>query len=181
MGIIALIPIIIFFGTGVLSKDDFNQFTWTIVFLAMGGIALGKGVLTSGLLDIFDTLIRDILQDLDLYTIVILLSFIVLVISTFISHTISAVLLVPIAEQVGRTVGGGNSGNLLVFLTGLVCSCGMGMSVSGFPNQTAATQEDELGELYLDNLDFLKNGVPASVLATLVVATVGFLMMKVIG
>lgn len=61
------------------------------------------------------------------------------------------------------------------------------MPVSGFPNQTAcvlvrflcnlrkftfvlcrATQEDELGELYLSNMDFLLNGVPASIIATLV-------------
>jgi phosphate transporter len=32
----------------------------------------------------------------------------------------------------------------------------------------SATQEDELGELYLTNVDFLKNGVPSSVIATLV-------------
>ncbi len=31
-----------------------------------------------------------------------------------------------------------------------------------------ATQEDELGELYLTNVDFLKNGVPSSIIATLV-------------
>lgn len=32
----------------------------------------------------------------------------------------------------------------------------------------SAAQEDELGRLYLTNMDFLKNGVPASVIATLV-------------
>lgn len=31
-----------------------------------------------------------------------------------------------------------------------------------------ATQEDELGQLYLSNIDFLKNGIPASIIATLV-------------
>lgn len=31
-----------------------------------------------------------------------------------------------------------------------------------------ATQENELGELYLSNVDFLKNGVPASIVATVV-------------
>lgn len=34
--------------------------------------------------------------------------------------------------------------------------------------QYSATQEDELGELYLSNIDFLKNGVPASIIATAV-------------
>jgi phosphate transporter len=61
------------------------------------------------------------------------------------------------------------------------------MPVSGFPNQTAcvpyfysresnlsairATQEDEMGQLYLTNVDFLKNGIPASVIAALVCVT----------
>jgi phosphate transporter len=33
--------------------------------------------------------------------------------------------------------GPGNHANLLIFVTGLICSAGMGMPVSGFPNQTA--------------------------------------------
>jgi hypothetical protein len=111
------------------------------------------------------------------------------IISTFISHTIASVLLVPIAKEVGSNLPGHHQ-NLLIFITGLICSAGMGMPVSGFPNQTAsvpttlhvlchtgspdslgffsATVEDELGELYLSNVDFLKNGVPASIIATLV-------------
>ena len=32
----------------------------------------------------------------------------------------------------------------------------------------SATQEDEMGQLYLSNVDFLKNGVPASIIATMV-------------
>ena len=59
------------------------------------------------------------------------------VISTFISHTIAAVLLVPIAQEVGKTMPGGDYSNLLIFITGLICSTGMGMPVSVFPNQTA--------------------------------------------
>ncbi|KAJ7503249.1 SPX domain-containing protein [Mycena galericulata] len=180
MGVIAIIPIVAFFATGVLKKDDFEQFAWTIVFLAMGGIALGKGVDSSGLLEVLDGLIRQLLDGVELYSVVLILSPIVLVISTFISHTIASVLLVPIAKEVGSNLGG-NHQNLLIFITGLICSAGMGMPVSGFPNQTAATQEDELGELYLTNIDFLKNGVPASIIATLVVATIGFLLMKAIG
>ncbi|KAF8193323.1 SPX domain-containing protein [Pholiota molesta] len=167
MGVIALIPVVAFFSTGVLKKDDFDNFMWTIVFLAMGGIALGKGVMSSGLLKVLDDIIRHLVEGYKLYHVVLILSPIVLVISTFISHTIASVLLVPIAKAVGDNLPGEHA-NLLIFITGLICSCGMGMPVSGFPNQTAATQEDELGELYLSNIDFLKNGVPASVIATLV-------------
>ncbi|KAJ8077599.1 low-affinity phosphate transporter [Marasmius tenuissimus] len=180
MGVIAIIPIVAFFSTGVLKKDDFEQFTWTIVFLAMGGIALGKGVTSSGLLEIMGGIIRDMVDGFSLYSVVLILSPIVLVVSTFISHTIASVLLVPIAKEVGIGMGGHHE-NLLIFITALICSAGMGMPVSGFPNQTAAAQEDELGELYLSNVDFLKNGVPASIVATLVVSTVGFLLMQAIG
>ncbi|KAF8835671.1 Sodium/sulfate symporter, partial [Paxillus ammoniavirescens] len=180
MGIIAIIPIVAFFATGVLKKDDFEQFAWTIVFLAMGGVALGQGVTSSGLMGTMDGAIHRILDGRSLYTIVLVLSPVVLVISTFISHTIASVLLVPIAKEVGQSLPG-NRANLLIFITGLICSTGMGMPVSGFPNQLAATQEDDLGQLYLTNIDFLKNGVPSSVIATLVVATVGFVLMTAIG
>lgn len=133
-------------------QDDFEQFAWTIVFLAMGGIALGKAVMSSGLLDVMDIIIRDMVEGFSLYTVVMILSPIVLVrthfktinyyssidqiVSTFISHTIASVLLVPIAAEVGSSLEG-NPKNLLIFITGLICSAGMGMPVSGFPNQTA--------------------------------------------
>jgi phosphate transporter len=133
-------------------KDDFEQFAWTIVFLAMGGIALGKGVTSSGLMVTMDGVIHRLLEGLSLYTVVLVLSPVVLVrgpflvfvlysimfkiVSTFISHTIASVLLVPIAKEVGQSLPGDHA-NLLIFMTGLLCSVGMGMPVSGFPNQTA--------------------------------------------
>lgn len=52
---------------------------WTIVFLAMGGIALGKGVMSSGLLEILDVIIRDLVEGFQLYTVVLILSPIILV------------------------------------------------------------------------------------------------------
>jgi phosphate transporter len=102
----------------------------------MGGIALGKAVTSSGLLDYMDSGIRQLVTGLSIYTVVLSLSAVVLIISTFISHTIASVLLVPIASEVGKNLEGDHA-RLLIFLTGLLCSTGMGMPVSGFPNQTA--------------------------------------------
>jgi len=50
MGVLAIIPLVGFFGFGVLDKDDFNGFLWNVVMLAMGGLALGDAVQSSGLL-----------------------------------------------------------------------------------------------------------------------------------
>jgi len=60
-------------------QDDFERFAWTIVFLAMGGIALGKGVSSSGLLEILYGVIRQVVEGYRLYTVVLILSPIVLV------------------------------------------------------------------------------------------------------
>ena len=131
----------IFTHSNIASQDDFEQFLWTIVFLAMGGIALGQGVTSSGLRDQLGELIRRLIFGLPPFSVVIMLSFIVLVVSTFISHTIASVLLSPIALAVGNSLPDGHP-RLLVFLTALICSAGMGMPVSGFPNQTAYVPSD---------------------------------------
>lgn len=52
---------------------------WSIVFLAMGGIALGKGVMSSGLLDVMDSRIKDLVSGLSLGSVILILSPIVLV------------------------------------------------------------------------------------------------------
>src|SRR5579871_4710292 len=57
MGVVAIIPLVLFFGTGILTKEDFNNFLWTIIILAAGGLSLGKAVNSSGLLHTIATAI----------------------------------------------------------------------------------------------------------------------------
>lgn len=45
----------------------------------MGGIALGKAVTSSGLLQVMDDVIRKVIGDLDIFGVVVILSVIVLV------------------------------------------------------------------------------------------------------
>jgi phosphate transporter len=70
---------------------------------------------------------------------------------------------------------------LLIMATALICSAGMGLPVSGFPNMTAITQENKLGHRFISASDFLKNGVPASVLAAFVIVTIGYAIMRSLG
>lgn len=49
--------------------------------------------------------------------------------------------------------------HLVVQATALICSAGMGLPVSGFPNLMAVNLEDEVGNRYLTVADFLKAGV----------------------
>ncbi|GAA6022391.1 hypothetical protein JCM10207_004751 [Rhodosporidiobolus poonsookiae] len=180
MGVIAIIPIVLFYGSGVLRKADFDHSPWSIVFLAMGGIGLGKAVLSSGLLDDIDAVIENVVLGLDIWPILALFSVIILVIATFISHTIAAVLVVPIAARIGEAMETPHP-RLLIFATSLICSAGMGLPISGFPNLQAINVEDELGQRYLQPSDFFKCGIPASVAATGIVISLGYVIMRVIG
>ncbi|GAA5863231.1 hypothetical protein JCM8547_002871 [Rhodosporidiobolus lusitaniae] len=180
MGIIAIIPVVGFYATGILRKADFDHSPWSIVFLAMGGIGLGKAVLSSGLLDDIDTVIEHAVLGLDVWPILCFFSVIVLVIATFISHTIAAVLVVPIAAQIGAAMETPHP-RLLIFATSLICSAGMALPISGFPNLQAINIEDELGQRYLEPADFFRSGIPASVIATTVVSTMGYGLMRALG
>jgi phosphate transporter len=57
----------------------------------------------------------------------------------------------------------------------------MGLPVSGFPNMTAISQENVLGEPYLKTKDFLRNGVPCSILIMLCIVTLGYVLMSIVG
>lgn len=43
------------------------------------------------------------------------------------------------------------------------------------------TQENKLGQRFIGASDFLKNGIPASLLATFVIVTVGYAIMRLLG
>jgi phosphate transporter len=63
----------------------------------------------------------------------------------------------------------------------LMCSCAMGLPVSGFPNMNAIMMEDEMGVRYLSVMDFIKAGVPSSFLLYFVVISLGYVIMMLLG
>ncbi|EPB83339.1 hypothetical protein HMPREF1544_09929 [Mucor circinelloides 1006PhL] len=180
MGVIAILPLIAFFGTGLLTKDDFNNFLWNVIMLAMGGIALGKAVESSGLLKTIASQIEAMVQGFSAFEVLFVFSCLVLVIATFISHTVAALIVLPIVAEVGSQLADPQP-RMLVMGTAFVCSAAMGLPVSGFPNMNAISQENELGKPYLTTKDFLINGVPSSIFSMLCIATIGYGLMALIG
>lgn len=180
MGQIALISMVTFYGTGILSQEDFNNYPWTIVILAMGGLALGKAVTVSGLLSTIAKLIQEQLKDAELFTILAVFGFIVLIMATFVSHTVAALIIIPLIAEIGRSLPDPHP-NILVFCTSLICSCAMGLPTSGFPNVTAIGLTNNIGEKYLNVNTFIKIGVPTSIGCLVIVITVGYLCLKLIG
>lgn len=180
MGILALIPIVVFFGTGLLSQADFNNFLWTIIALAMGGIALGKAVASSGLLATVAAGIERQVHGLSLFGIACVFGFMILMVATFVSHTVAALIFLPLVKSVGDSLENPHP-RLLVMMSALLCSAAMGLPTSGFPNVTAICMVDELGKPYLTVRSFISRGVPSSILVYMVVATVGYTLMMLVG
>lgn len=46
---------------------------------------------------------------------------------------------------------------------------------------SSITQENKLGHRFITANDFLKNGIPASLLATFVIVTIGYAIMRTLG
>jgi phosphate transporter len=181
MGVIALIPIILFFGTGVLTKEDFNNFLWTIIILAAGGLALGKAVNSSGLLTTIALAITQKVDGMSLYAVTLIFAALIGVVATFISHTVAALIILPLVQEVGAGMAEPHP-NLLVMASVLMASAAMGLPTSGFPNMTAIMMEDsQTGQRYLGVKHFLTRGVPSSVMAYAVIVTVGYGLMRVVG
>ena len=135
MGVIAIIPMLLFFGTGVLTKEDFNNFPWTIIMLAAGGLSLGKAVKSSGLLHTVAGNISEEVNDLDLYTVLLIFASLTLFIATFISHTVAALIILPLVSDIGKAMDEPHP-NLLVMGSALMCSAAMALPTSGFPNMS---------------------------------------------
>lgn len=135
MGVIAIIPLVLFFGTGILTKEDFNNFLWTIIILAAGGLSLGKAVSSSGLLHTIAQAITAKVSHFSVYGMLVVFTGLILVVATFISHTVAALIILPLVRQVGANMAEPHP-NLLVMGSVLMASAAMGLPTSGFPNMS---------------------------------------------
>ena len=195
MGVIAIIPMILFFGTGILTKEDFNNFLWTIIILAAGGLSLGKAVASSGLLENIAQSISDGVQDLSIYGVLVVFASLILVVATFISHTVAALIILPLVREVGMNMDNPHP-NLLVMASALMCSAAMGLPTSGFPNMSKRSiafgrtllttllaaimmEDSQTGKRYLRVRHFLTRGIPSSIIVFAIVVSIGYGLMLV--
>ena len=162
IGLISFVPILLFYGTGLLGKEDFEQMPWPLIMLLSGGNVLGYAVQSSQLLQMLANVITLLPQHV--FLIVVVCNFIMLTASTFVSSTVSAIILLPLALQVGIAVGHPKA---IVMCCVIMCSGAMALPVSSFPNMNAISVTDPNGGPYLTTLDFIKCGFTQTVFAYL--------------
>nr|CCC95690.1 unnamed protein product [Trypanosoma congolense IL3000] len=168
-GVVALIPIVVFFGIGILAKEDFNTLSWHLMFLLAGGNMLGLCARDSKMLDIIAASLHDSLVKQPPYLTLVLLILVVGIVTTFVSHTVAAMILLPMILKIGLVLPKEEgffavSPFTLVFLSTLMCSGAMAFPISSFPNVNSLLAEDSLGRPYLKAKDFLFCGTLVTLL-----------------
>jgi len=177
-GLVAVLPILVFFGTGILTKEDFNNLPWNVVYLVAGGIALGAAVQSSTLLSLVAGALHYFLRHSSLWQVFAVFAIFMSLVSNAISHTVSALIVLPVIAEVGASVG---HPRLLVMGSVLACSGAMALPVSSFPNMASVSVENETGKRYLHASDVIKLGTPMTLISAAVVVSFGYVLMLAMG
>jgi phosphate transporter len=175
-GMVALIPIVAFFGFGILEKEDFNTLSWHLIFLLSGGSMLGLCAQSSGLLQTVSTWAVHAMRGAGPIAIIAVVVSSVGVITTFVSHTVAAMVLLPLigtlhtahketfaASGVEAALAGPNFSTVLVIVAVLMCSGAMAFPISSFPNVNSLLAEDEQGQPWLSANDYILPGTILSI------------------
>lgn len=162
IGVISLVPLVLFYGSRLLSKEDFEKMPWPLAILLSGGNVLGFIVNSSKLLELAAMLILHLPKNL--WIISLFSGIVMMLAASFVSHTVAALVLLRLFARVGQALGHAK----LLVMTSIMMDCGaMPLPISSFPNINTFSLENADGETYLKTIDFLKVGIPCTLLAFL--------------
>mmetsp|Transcript_33901 Transcript_33901/g.79279 ORF Transcript_33901/g.79279 Transcript_33901/m.79279 type:complete len:721 (+) Transcript_33901:129-2291(+) len=169
---VALTFVAVALGAGSITRQTFNGYDWHLLFLIGGGNALGLVVRESGLLDIITDLARQCFSSSPPILIAEIVAILVAA-TTFVSHTVSALVLMPLVVELGSGAG---IMKLSVLIGALGCSTACALPMTSFPNVNSLNAVNTQGKAWLGMTDFLVAGIPTTACIALLLATAGFLL-----
>lgn len=149
-GTVGLLIVIVTFGSGLLATRDFRAISWDILFMLGGGLCLGVGLKASGLTM---TLAQMLPLDQGFLVLLLVLLFLAATMTTFMSNTATANLLIPVAVSLPQNPF------LFAVAIAIMCSSSMAMPVSTPPNAIA------FGSGLIQARDMVRTGVIVTLLA----------------
>ena len=160
-GTVALIPVLTFFGLGLLTVEDFRGLSWDVLIVMGGGLCLGAVIGTSGLADWL--VARLPIDGLNVFWLMVLFGTVACIMSAVMSNTATANLIMPII--LGLSVE-----PLAPLLVGVAfcCSLAMPLPVSTPPNAMAFSS----GEIRVS--DMMKAGLTITVIGILLAFATGY-------
>ncbi|MCR5710598.1 MAG: SLC13 family permease [Bacteroidales bacterium] len=145
--IVAMIPLGVLTVTGIFGKEEIRKIDWTVLWLVAGGFALGTAMEESGLANKLLTSIP--FGSMKVLTVILLSGFVCYLLSTFISNSATAAMLIPIMLVVARGMSDPSSANgdaflalggtdVLIAFVAMSASLAMIFPISTPPNAIAA-------------------------------------------
>lgn len=133
--IVGFIPVVLLLSTRVFSHKDLQSLQWHVLWLVAGGIALGVGVGECGL----DSWLLGLIswESMSSGMIIAALSLTALVLSTVISNSATANLMVPLAMTLAVSEGIGISPVVAAVFVAIGSSLAMALPISTPPNAVA--------------------------------------------
>jgi len=132
IAVTAMVPLVVFTATQLIDRKDINSIDWDIILLMAGGLSLGHGLQATGLATWFVGAIP--FEVLGAAALVAVLAVAALTMSTFMSNTASANLLLPIALGIAAVAGVGVDPRGVAVAVALGASLAMALPVSTPPN-----------------------------------------------
>lgn len=177
IAIVSLLFVVAMFGSGMLSEVDFNSLSWHTLFLVGGGNVLGKAIASSGLLGYLSDVITCALPLAQPWLAFFCVLAFCCTVATFVSHTVASLILMPIIASIGRTL---DMPEAVVLGAAFAVSAAMALPFSSFPNVNSLLIVDDFQQPYLSVADFLKTGLLLTVVVVLLIATLGFLLIRLV-
>jgi phosphate transporter len=167
-GIVGFLPMIIFYGAGIIQPSQITELPWHIIFLLMGGNALSTTVRKSGLNDVVSDLMQDMLGDQSLWVSMLIINLIVIIIDFFLTHTVSSMITEPIVATFARTTG---HLELYCMSACMTTTASQILPVSSFPNMCCVSLQDDNKKEYVSSSEMIKWGITITVVCFTLVMT----------
>ncbi|MDX9813223.1 MAG: DASS family sodium-coupled anion symporter [Sulfurimonadaceae bacterium] len=129
--VVSFVPIIGFTLFGILDADDITKIRWDVIILIVGGLSLGLGVSKTGLDSWFASLVQ--VENMEIFLVAVVFSYIVILMSNFMSHTAASNIMLPIILAVTMSLS--LEGSVFAIISAaLGSSLAMSLPISTPPN-----------------------------------------------
>jgi sodium-dependent dicarboxylate transporter 2/3/5 len=165
--VVALVPIILFYFSGMLLTEDFMKVNWATLILVGGGLALGMGIHVTRLDASFASLIANVASGQNVFGLFLLLGIFGVLMTIFVSNTTAAAVYLPIVVALASSFGAG--------MTNTVVVAAIGVSLDFmFPFGTPPTAI-AYSTKFVNTRDIAKAGIIISIIGVLLLAFMGTL------
>lgn len=166
--VVAIVPIILLYFTGLLDTKDFTNVDWPTLLLIGGGLALGVGIHETALDQSFASILSNIINGQNIFVLFLLLGFFGILMTVVVSNTTAAAVYLPIVVALASTLGADTTNIVVVAAIGVSLDF---MFAFGTPPTAIAH-----GTRFVNTKDIAKAGFFISLIGMFLLALIGVLL-----